>query len=181
MDRQGNSLAPGDAGEVAVRGSFLFSGYFKNEDENSQSLPGGWFRTGDTGFLHDGELYILGRLKEMIIVYGKNLYANDLEEICNQASGVKKGRCVAFGLFNADVGSEEVVVVAETEVPHEAGWADVRKSIKSELVSAFNISPADIRIVEPGWVIKSTSGKVSRGQNRDKYIAEISSGKGRHP
>jgi acyl-CoA synthetase (AMP-forming)/AMP-acid ligase II len=115
----------------------------------------------------------------MIIVYGKNLYATDLEETCNQASGVKKGRCVAFGLFNADVGSEEVVVVAETEVPHESGWADVRKNIKSELLSAFNISPGDIRIVEPGWVIKSTSGKISRGQNRDKYLAEISSGKGR--
>jgi fatty-acyl-CoA synthase len=179
MDHQGNALAPGDAGEVAVRGSFLFSGYFKNEDENRQSLTGGWYRTGDTGFLHDGELYVLGRLKEMIIVYGKNLYATDLEEICNQADGVKKGRCVAFGLFNADVGSEEVVVVAETEVPHEAGWAAVRKNIKSELLSAFNISPGDIRIVQPGWVIKSTSGKISRSQNRDKYLVEMSCGKGR--
>jgi fatty-acyl-CoA synthase len=179
MDRQGNSLAPADVGEVAVRGSFLFSGYFKNVDESSQSLIDGWYRTGDTGFLHEGELYILGRWKEMIIVYGKNLYANDLEEICNQAHGVKKGRCVAFGLFNADVGSEEVVVVAETEVPHEAGWAEVRKNIKSELLSAFNISPGDIRIVKPGWVIKSTSGKISRGENRDKYLAEIGCGKGR--
>ncbi len=179
MDRQGNALAHGDAGEVAVRGSFLFSGYFKNEDESRQSLTGGWYRTGDTGFLHEGELYILGRVKEMIIVYGKNLYANDLEEICNQANGVKKGRCVAFGLFNADVGSEEVIVVAETDVPHESGWAGVRKNIKNELLSAFNISPGDILIVKPGWVIKSTSGKISRGQNRDKYLAEISSGKGR--
>src|SRR5258706_126119 len=181
VDRLGNALAPGDIGEVAVRGSFLFSGYFKNEDESRQSLAGGWYRTGDTGFLHEGELYILGRLKEMIIVYGKNLYANDLEEACNQASGVKKGRCVAFGLFNADLGSEEVVVVAETEVPHESGWVEVRKSIKAELMSAFNISPGDIRIVKPGWVIKSTSGKISRGQNRDKYLAEISSGRGRTP
>src|SRR5258708_25333154 len=79
MDREGNALASGDAGEVAVRGSFLFSGYFKNEDESRQNLTGGWYRTGDTGFLHEGELYILGRVKEMIIVYGKNLYANDLE------------------------------------------------------------------------------------------------------
>ena len=92
---------------------------------------------------------------------------------------MKKGRCVAFGLFNAAVGSEEVVVVAETEIPHEAGWADVRKNIKSELLSAFNISPGDIRIVKPGWVIKSSSGKISRGQNRDKYLAETSSGNGR--
>lgn len=113
----------------------------------------------------------------MLIVYGKNLYANDLEEVCNQAGGVKKGRCVAFGLFNADVGSEEVVIVAETEVPDEGEWPAVRRNIKNELLGAFNISPKDVHIVKPGWVVKSTSGKIGRGENRDKYLAEIISRK----
>ena len=160
----------GHAGEIEVRGDFLFSGYYKNEMATSQAFAGAWYKTGDSGFIHDGELYVLGRLKEMIIVCGKNLYAHDLEYICNQVEGVKKGRCVVFGLFDAEVGTENLIVVAETEIPEGPDWAVIRKSIKSELLNAFNVPPHDIRIVSPGWLIKSTSGKISRGENLQKYL-----------
>jgi fatty-acyl-CoA synthase len=160
----------GPVGEIEVRGDFLFSGYYKNEIATSQAFSEGWYKTGDTGFIHDGELYILGRLKEMIIVCGKNLYANDLEYICNRVDGVKKGRCVVFGLFDPEVGTENLIVIAETEIPEGPDWAAIRKNIKSELLNAFNIPPHDVRIVNPGWLIKSTSGKISRGENLQKYL-----------
>jgi acyl-CoA synthetase (AMP-forming)/AMP-acid ligase II len=161
----------GHAGEIEVRGAFLFGGYYKNEIDTRQAIADGWYKTGDTGFIHDGELYVLGRLKEMIIVCGKNLYANDLEYICNQAEGVKKGRCVVFGLFDPDIGTENLIVVAETEI-EGAQWAAIRRSIKSEMLAAINIPPHDIRIVSPGWLVKSTSGKISRGENLQKYLVE---------
>ncbi len=161
-------IASGHVGEIEVRGDFLFSGYYKND--SSQEFADGWYQTGDTGFIHDGELYVLGRLKEMIIVCGKNLYAHDLEYICNRVEGVKKGRCVVFGLFDPDVGTENLIVVAETEIPEGPAWATIRKSIKNELLAVFNIPPHDIRIVNPGWLVKSTSGKISRGGNLKKYL-----------
>jgi len=167
----------GHAGEIEVRGQFLFDGYYKNEIDTRQAIAGGWYKTGDTGFIHDGELYVLGRLKEMIIVCGKNLYANDLEYICNQVEGVKKGRCVVFGLFDPDVGTENLVVIAETEIEDAPQWAAIRKNIKSEMLTAVNVPPHDIRIVNPGWLVKSTSGKISRGENLQKYLVEKASEK----
>jgi len=161
-------IAPGHVGEIEVRGDFLFSGYYKND--SSGEFADGWHKTGDSGFIHDGELYVLGRLKEMIIVCGKNLYAHDLEYICNRVEGVKKGRCVVFGLFDPDVGTENLIVVAETEIPEDPAWAAIRKNIKSELLAAVNIAPHDIQIVNPGWLVKSTSGKISRGENLKKYL-----------
>jgi fatty-acyl-CoA synthase len=163
-------IASGQVGEIEVRGDFLFSGYYENEIDSSASIAGGWYKTGDTGFLHDGELYVFGRLKETIIVCGKNLYAHDLEYVCNRVEGVKKGRCVVFGLFDPDVGTENLVVVAETEAAEGPGWATIRKNIKNELLTAFNIAPHAIQIVNPGWLVKSTSGKISRGENLKKYL-----------
>jgi fatty-acyl-CoA synthase len=162
--------ASGEVGEIEVRGDFLFSGYYKNEIDSSASIAGGWYKTGDTGFLHDGELDVFGRLKETIIVCGKNLYAHDLEYVCNRVEGVKKGRCVVFGLFDPDAGTENLVVVAETEAAEGPGWATIRKNIKNELLAAFNITPHAIQIVNPGWLVKSTSGKISRGENLKKYL-----------
>ncbi len=163
-------IASGPVGEIEVRGDFLFTGYYKNEIDTSASIADGWYKTGDTGFIDDGELYVLGRLKEMIIVCGKNLYAHDLEYICNQVEGVKKGRCVVFGLFDPEVGTENLIVVAESEVPEGPAWAAIRKNIKSELLTAINIAPHAIQIVNPGWLVKSTSGKISRGENLKKYL-----------
>jgi fatty-acyl-CoA synthase len=163
-------IASGHVGEIEARGDFLFSGYYKNQSESSKEIVDGWYKTGDTGFIHDGELYVLGRLKEMIIVCGKNFYAHDLEYICNQVEGVKKGRCVVFGLFDPDVGTENLIVVAETDVAEGAGWPAIRKSIKRELMNALNIAPHAVEIVNPGWLVKSTSGKISRGENLKKYL-----------
>jgi acyl-CoA synthetase (AMP-forming)/AMP-acid ligase II len=172
VDAQGDPLPGGHVGEIVVRGEFLFSGYYKNDTDTARSFLRGWYKTGDTGFVHDDELYILGRLKERIIVYGKNLYATDLEYICNRAGGVKRGRCVVFSVFNSDLGSEEIVVVAETEIPVGPEWTTIRRNIKAELLAAVGIPPHDVRIVAPGWLIKSTSGKIARGENLSKYLAE---------
>jgi fatty-acyl-CoA synthase len=163
-------IAPGQVSEIEVRGDFLFTGYHRNEMETNASFADGWYKTGDTGFVHDGELYVLGRLKEMLIVCGKNLYAHDLEYICNRVEGVKKGRCVVFGLFDPDVGTENLVVVAESEAPEGPQRTAIRKNIKSELLTAVNVAPHAIQIVNPGWLLKSTSGKIARGENLKKYL-----------
>ncbi len=170
VDPAGDPLPPGRVGEVAIRGRSLFSGYFRNETATRESFFGEWYRTGDTGLISNGELYILGRLKELIIIYGKNLYCHDIEFICNQVDGVKRGRCVAVGNYDETIGSEELVIIAETEERDRDKWRDIHRNLKNALVTTINISPCDIRIVEPGWLVKSTAGKIARGENLRKYL-----------
>jgi acyl-CoA synthetase (AMP-forming)/AMP-acid ligase II len=108
------------AGEVEVRGGHLFSGYFRNETASKAAMVDGWYRTGDVGFIHDGELFICGRTKELLIIHGRNYYAHDLEVIASGVEHVKPGRAVAFSLEDASSGSEEAVVLVETELTARA-------------------------------------------------------------
>jgi len=167
---RGKFLEEGNVGELAVSGQFLFSGYFRNPQASAAALYDGWYYTEDRGFLYKGNVYILGRIKEMVILYGQNYYAHDIEFTCNQVAGVKPGRCVAFGLYNPQVGSEELIVIAETEL-EEPCWTDLAKRIKRALATDLNITPKDITIVSPGWLLKSTAGKINRGDNTTKYLA----------
>jgi acyl-CoA synthetase (AMP-forming)/AMP-acid ligase II len=165
-------LPDGVVGEVAVAAPFLFSEYFKNSGATAAALRDEWFLTGDMGCIVNGELFILGRRKEMIILYGKNFYANDLEYSTNRVAGIKPGRCVALGSFNAEAGSEELVVVAEVDPERMPEAIAIRKAIKQQLAQDFNLSPRDIRLVPSGWLLKTTSGKIARGENLEKYIRE---------
>jgi acyl-CoA synthetase (AMP-forming)/AMP-acid ligase II len=169
-DAQGLPLSDNQIGEIAIAGSCLFSGYFKREEETRKKLRDTWYFTGDLGFRSQGELYITGRKNDMIIVHGRNYYAHELEFVVNQAPGVKPGRNVAVGYFRADVGSEDVVIIAESDDTHaETLIAD----IKQRLLDSSGLLPYDVRIVQPGWLVKTTSGKISRNANLDKYLADI--------
>ncbi|WP_313737135.1 AMP-binding protein [Sphingobium yanoikuyae] len=156
-------------GEIQVRGEFVFKGYYKNPDQTAKAFEGDWYRTGDIGFIYDEEVYILGREKDLIIVYGKNFFAHEIEALVSTVPGVKAGRVAAFGIFNDRVGSEEAILVAEMASPANDAGA-LRTDIKKILENAIGLVPKKIMIVEQGWLVKSTSGKVSRKENRAKYI-----------
>ena len=86
-------------------------------DLTEKAFHDGWYLTGDLGYLADGEVYITGRKKDLIIVGGKNVYPQDLEALASEVPGIHPGRVVAFGVFNEEMGTEEVVIVAEDEDP----------------------------------------------------------------
>ena len=159
-----------DVGEVYISGSFVFSGYHYNPVATSESFCGEWFRTGDIGFLHDGRLYICGRSKELIIVHGRNFYATDIEEIVGSLSGVKSGRAAAFGLFNSGSASEEAYVVAESVFNDEGQRKELEAAIKAAVFSRLELTLRAAEIVASGHVIKTTSGKISRDKNKERYI-----------
>ena len=102
-------------GEIVVRSDSLFSGYYNRIDLSEAVLRDGWYWTGDLGFSVDGELYVTGRKKDLIIVAGKNIYPQDVEEIVSRHRAIHDGRVVAFGLANADQGTEDAIIVAELE------------------------------------------------------------------
>ncbi|MEJ0049423.1 MAG: hypothetical protein WDN04_27465 [Rhodospirillales bacterium] len=133
----------------------------------------GAFATGDLGAIIEGHLYIFGRLKEIIIVNGKNLFAGDVEDILNSVHGVKKGRVVAFGLDSDQTGSEELIVVAEHDPSAGVAPADTRADVSRAVAETLNVKPRDVRIVDERWLVKSTSGKITREDNRQKYLTDF--------
>jgi acyl-CoA synthetase (AMP-forming)/AMP-acid ligase II len=157
-----------EVGEVCVRATYLFSGYYNNIDATSQAFHEDWFRTGDLGFLDQGEVFIVGRKKDIIIVKGKNITAHDVEATVSGVPAVKPGRVVAFGVYDPSVGSEQLVIVAEQRD------SDLDKTAATRLImhAVFQdtgVSCGDVRVVEKGWLVKTTSGKMSRAENARKY------------
>ncbi len=169
--RVGNGLRDGDVGELFVRGPSLCSGYHLAPEITAQKFVDGWYRTGDLGFLHEGELYITGRLDDVIIVRGKNLYAHDVEMLATQTGLVRAGRAVAFGLEDAELGTEKLIVVAE--VGAAGAERETAKAIRTAILETYGLSPADVLLVPPDTLVKTSSGKVSRSENRRRYIAKL--------
>jgi len=160
-------------GEVCIAGDCLFDGYFLLPEETHRKLRAGWYHSGDLGFLHEGELYVTGRKNDLIIVHGRNYYAHEVEYLVNQIPGVQPGRAVAAGCFRAEVGSEEVVVMAETSSIATIDFADLAQRIKQALLDQAGLLVHDVHLVPAGWLVKTTSGKISRVENLNKYLAAI--------
>jgi acyl-CoA synthetase (AMP-forming)/AMP-acid ligase II len=161
----------GAVGEVAVRAPFLFSGYHLNAELTAAKLKDGWYRTGDLGFLRGGELYILGRTDDLLILNGRNVFAHHVEFTINaEAPSIKAGRCIALGVFSPQVGSQELVIVAELDNSDVDAKA-LQRAVKSIVLDTYGIMPREVMLAPPGWLAKSTSGKIARGRNLDKYLA----------
>jgi acyl-CoA synthetase (AMP-forming)/AMP-acid ligase II len=152
-------------GEIQVYSAFLFNGYFRNRAANDAAFDGAWFRTGDMGFVYEGELYVCGRIKEMLIVHGRNYYANDIEEIVNRVDGIKPGRVVALGVYDPVTATEEAVIMAETVLPEGDGRIALSQAIRSQVFDTLSLSLRRVEIASEGTLIKTTSGKISREEN----------------
>jgi fatty-acyl-CoA synthase len=170
---QGEPLPDDSVGEIHIAGDCLFSGYFKLEEETRRKLQGGWYRSGDLGFLHQGELYVTGRKNDLIIVHGRNYYAHELEYLVNQVPGTYPGRNVATGWFRPEIGSEEVIIIAEIKPESDVDRAQLAQDIKQRLLDQTGLLVFDVHLVNPGWLVKTTSGKISRGENLNKYQAAL--------
>jgi acyl-CoA synthetase (AMP-forming)/AMP-acid ligase II len=149
-------------GEIRVSGPSLMDGYFRDEAASAAVLSGGWLRTGDLGFLDEGRLYITGRAKELIIKGGRNLYPYDVERIAGTVEGVRQGGVAAFGRTNEKTGTEDLVVVAETNHGDPEQRDQIKKAVRAELLEVLGIKPDDIRLCGVGKVPRTTSGKIRR-------------------
>lgn len=171
VDDSRKELGERHVGEIAVKGNSLFSGYFRQPEETEKSMQDGWFFTGDLGYMADGELYITGRKKDLIIVHGRNYYAHDIEYIANHIEGIKKGRCVAIGIYDERMGSEDVVIIAEAE-KESYSKEIIAKELRKKVSEGLNLLIKEVYLVPLKWMVKTTSGKVSRKENKKKYMKE---------
>ncbi|PYS09900.1 MAG: hypothetical protein DMG15_22485 [Acidobacteria bacterium] len=116
---------------------------------------------------------MIGRKSDLIIVAGKNLYPQDIEEIVCSHPRIHDGRAVAFGLFNPDLGTDEIVVVAEVE--HESDiqhTASIEDAVRNAVVAELGVAVGAVYLRPPKWIVKSTAGKPARSTTREKLIAE---------
>lgn len=166
----GQPLPDRVVGELVVRSNCMLTGYYRRPD--LQPFIDGWYRTGDRGYLVNGEVYVIGRSKDLIINAGKNIYPQDIEAIVNTVEGVYPGRAVCFGVADAREGTELIAVVAETTLTDAAARRDLGARIREAVARASTVSVTWVHIVDPGWLIKTSSGKIARAANRDKWLAE---------
>ncbi len=169
----GKELGERQVGEIALQSNCMLTGYYRRPDETQKAFLDGWYLTGDYGYLLNGELYVSGRKKDLIIVGGKNIYPQDLERLAMAVDGVHPGRVVAFGVFDEVSGTEEVVIVAEVDTDGAAERRRIAENVHWEVRRGSAIVPRQVHLVGPRWLIKTSSGKTARGANRDKYLAEV--------
>jgi fatty-acyl-CoA synthase len=175
IDDQGCALPERHVGQIAVQSDCMLSGYYQRPD--LQPVVDGWFHTGDMGYIADGAIYIVGRSKDLIINAGKNVYPQDIEAMVNTVPGVHAGRAVAFGVFDDREGTELIGVVAEVDAA-SAGAVDpiehkrIAQAIRQAAVKHSQITITYVHLVDDRWLIKTSSGKIARAANRDKWRAE---------
>jgi len=162
IGENGAALAEHTVGEIRVSGPSLMDGYFRNDEASAAVLEGGWLRTGDIGFMDRGTLFVTGRAKELIIKSGRNLYPYDVERIAGNVAGVRQGGVAAFGRSNDKTGTEDLVVIAETNQADADRRAEIAKAVRAELLEVLGVKPDDIRFCGVGKVPRTTSGKIQR-------------------
>lgn len=168
---EGHPLPAGHAGQILIRSPFLFTGYFRRDDLNRELFDAdGFFNTGDLGYVdEEGHVYVTGRLKDLVIIGGKNVYPQDVEQVLNEVEGVHPGRVVSFGVPMRGLGTEGLVILVESDEPQDQ-WEEIAARIRTAIPARLDIDVADARVVERGELRKSTSGKLARSGNRDWYL-----------
>ncbi len=173
LDGKGHPLPDRHVGEVALKSNCMLTGYYHRTDATEKAFVNGWYLTGDYGYLVEGELYITGRKKDLIIVGGKNIYPQDLELLSYEVPGVHAGRASAFGVFNEATGTEDVVLVAEVDSDDPAERQKIADGIRAAVTRGSAVALRYVHVVGKHWLVKTSSGKTARSANREKFLKEM--------
>jgi 1-acyl-sn-glycerol-3-phosphate acyltransferase len=160
-------------GRIEFRGPSVTSGYFRRPDLTQAALHDGWMDSGDLGYWADGELYVTGRRKDLIIKAGRNLYPQEVEELVGDVPGARKGCVAAFGVPDPAVGTERLVVVAETRETTPAARETLRRAVLDRVVATLGVPADSVVVCGPGTVLKTSSGKIRRSATRDAYVRGV--------
>ncbi len=180
VDEQGNGVAERTEGYLWFRGPSATSGYFENEEATAQLMPQGpvgpdggypWLNSGDRAFQVDSEIFITGRVKDIIIKGGRNLYPHEVEELASRAEGIRKGCVVAFGLKDKGSGTEKLVIVAESREQDAGRRAAIVAAINDEVSRGLGLPPDRVELIPAGSIPKTSSGKLRRDGTKQLYAA----------
>ncbi|MCY1040039.1 fatty acyl-AMP ligase [Corallococcus sp. bb12-1] len=166
----GAELPERKVGRVFAKGPSVMRGYFEDAEATERALgDDGWLDTGDLGFGADGELYLTGRAKDLVIIRGANHAPQAFEEPLGAVEGVRTGCAVALGFTPEDSEDEALLILAERAAP--GNEQSVEADIRSAVVTATGVQPHTVRILEPGTLPRTSSGKLRRGEALRRYLA----------
>jgi fatty-acyl-CoA synthase len=159
-------LAEREVGEIELRGPSITPGYYRHPDATAASFRGQWLRTGDLGYWADGEIVVCGRIKDLIIVGGRNVFPEDVERAVADVDGVRTGNVIAFSTEGRR-GREGLVVVAEVK-GDDTDF--IRTQIRKRVADSVGIPPREVVLVAAGTLPKTSSGKLQRSLCRDQFL-----------
>lgn len=169
VDDDGNELAERRQGRIQFQGPSATRGYFENPQATAELFDGDWLDSGDLGYLADGELFVTGRRKDLIVRAGRNLYPQELEDAIGDIDGIRKGCVAAFGSVDPADGTERLVVIAETTIRDHRQQEQIRHSIRRLSAERVGAAPEIIELLPPHSVLKTSSGKIRRSANREAF------------
>ena len=165
QDEDGRLLPDRHVGELCARGPSTAAGYWEAPEATRAAFRGGWLHTGDLGYVVNGEVFVSGRLKDILIINGRNYYPQGIEWVIDEIPGVRKGSAVVF--TRPGRASEEMVVAAESRDKDPDG---LRAQIVARVNEEFGLAVSDVAFVPPGALPKTSSGKLQRRKTREQYL-----------
>jgi acyl carrier protein len=168
-DRAGRTLGEREEGRVEFRGPSATVGYYRNRAATRRLFDGDWLDSGDLGYLAGGELYLTGRVKDVIIRAGRNLHPAELEEAVGAIPGVRRGCVAVFPTTDPAVGTERLVVLAETRLTGAEEQTRLRRAVNEAVTDLVGVPPDEVVLAPPGVVPKTSSGKIRRSEVRERY------------
>jgi 1-acyl-sn-glycerol-3-phosphate acyltransferase len=178
VDEDAREVADRCEGFLWFRGPSATSGYYDNPAATEKLFPldpagdgeFAWVNTGDRGYRAEGEIFVTGRVKDIIIKGGRNLYPHEVEELAGRVAGIRKGCIVAFGLKDSSSGTEKLVIVAESRESDPSLQASIAATITQEVSQGLGLPPDRVELIPPGTIPKTSSGKLRREETRELYL-----------
>lgn len=170
VDANGNEVSERVIGSLQFKGPSTMQGYYRNEKATKAIQNNGWWESGDLAYQADGEIFITGRKKDIIVKAGRNLYPQEIEEITAQVKGIRKGCVVAFGTVNPKQATEQLVVVAETREQRSPQQEKIVDEIIENISNAIGEPPDKVILVPPKSIPKTSSGKLQRSSTKELYL-----------
>jgi fatty-acyl-CoA synthase len=178
VDPSGNEAPDRTEGFLWFRGPSATSGYYHNPAATQKLLPLGaatnpgefaWVDSGDRAYRADDEIYVTGRVKDIIIKGGRNLYPHEVEGLGARADGIRKGCIVAFGLKDESSGTEKLIVVAEVRERDARGRAAIVAAVTEQISHGLGLPPDHVELLPPGSIPKTSSGKLRREETKQLF------------
>lgn len=170
VDASGHEVGERTEGALQFRGPSTMREYYRDPEATEKTFQDGWCDSGDFAYLAEGELFVTGRRKDMIIKAGRNLYPQEVEETVGEIPGIRRGRVAAFGITDPEIGTEKLVVVAETRVEKEEARRRLIGEVMEKVAAVTDIRPDIVSLVPPDTIPKTSSGKLRRAALRSAYL-----------
>jgi fatty-acyl-CoA synthase len=167
----GRILGERRVGRIFVKGPSVMAGYFGQPEATAGALADGWLDTGDLGFVAGGELHLCGRVKNVIVIRGANHLPQEFEECLAEVEGVRAGCAVALGFIPGGEEGEQLLILAERAGGGEACDDRTAGAIRSAVVAGTGVAPHTIRLLEPGTLPRTSSGKLRRNEALRRFLA----------